>query len=159
MELIACLIYLYIDRPTPPPPSPLVIHANTPPQQDKTKLEPEEIFFEGAPHWTEVVVPTISILTVIGIIPFASSIARQIWVGRPVWLSGWWSGVEWILWGMLDRLMIEAGMSYVSYTPSVSKAGWCMLRHAFPTYTNIMPPRVQSPSPPPPKPTTTPGQV
>lgn len=48
--------------------------------QDKSKLEPEELFFEGAPHWSEVVVPAISILTVIGIIPFASSVARQIWV-------------------------------------------------------------------------------
>ena len=99
---------------------------------DKTKLEPEAVFFEGPPHWSEVrpthppthplthppthlthpysssfepprsplpsykpthppthpptspqvVVPAISILTVIGIIPFASSVARQIWV-RP----------------------------------------------------------------------------
>lgn len=30
----------------------------------------------------QVVVPAISILTVIGIIPFASSVARQIWVRR-----------------------------------------------------------------------------
>ncbi|EKU22333.1 ribonuclease p [Nannochloropsis gaditana CCMP526] len=48
--------------------------------KDKMKLEPESVFFEGAPHWSEVVVPAISILTVIGIIPFASSVARQIWV-------------------------------------------------------------------------------
>ncbi|GAB5036954.1 ribonuclease p [Nannochloropsis oceanica] len=48
--------------------------------KDSMKLEPEVVFFEGPPHWSEVVVPAISILTVIGIIPFASSVARQIWV-------------------------------------------------------------------------------
>jgi hypothetical protein len=47
------------------------------------------VFFEGAPHWSEVVVPAISILTVIGIIPFASSVARQIWVGVQVWVWVW----------------------------------------------------------------------
>jgi hypothetical protein len=77
--------------------------------KDKVKLEPEVVFFEGPPHWSEVVVPAISILTVIGttiglvrawacrrggaltarhgtahvtgIFPFAASVARQIWVG------------------------------------------------------------------------------
>lgn len=46
----------------------------------KTKLEPEEVFMEVRPNWTELIVPTVSILTVIGIIPFIGSVARQVWV-------------------------------------------------------------------------------
>ena len=34
--------------------------------KDQAKLEPEVVFFEGGPHWSEAVVPAISILTVIG---------------------------------------------------------------------------------------------
>mmetsp|Transcript_5005 Transcript_5005/g.10180 ORF Transcript_5005/g.10180 Transcript_5005/m.10180 type:complete len:225 (-) Transcript_5005:192-866(-) len=48
--------------------------------KSKAMLAPEETFFEGAPSWTEVVIPAISILTVVGIIPFAFTIARQLWV-------------------------------------------------------------------------------
>jgi len=43
-------------------------------------LEPEEIFYEGPPAITETLIPTVSILTVIGIIPAAASWARQAWV-------------------------------------------------------------------------------
>merc|ERR1712127_1065326 len=43
-------------------------------------LEPEEVFFEGPPAITETVIPTISILTVVGIIPAAAAWARQAWV-------------------------------------------------------------------------------
>eukprot|EP00617_Octactis_speculum_P024827 CAMPEP_0185768032 /NCGR_PEP_ID=MMETSP1174-20130828/46771_1 /TAXON_ID=35687 /ORGANISM="Dictyocha speculum, Strain CCMP1381" /LENGTH=216 /DNA_ID=CAMNT_0028452499 /DNA_START=27 /DNA_END=677 /DNA_ORIENTATION=+ len=43
-------------------------------------LAPETIEYEGPPSWTEVVVPAISILTVIGIIPFAAAVSRQAWV-------------------------------------------------------------------------------
>ena len=43
-------------------------------------LAPEEVFFEGPPAITETIVPTISILTVIGIIPAAAAWARQAWV-------------------------------------------------------------------------------
>ncbi len=46
----------------------------------KKKLEPEEVFVEVSPSWTELIVPTLSILTVIGIIPFIGSVARQAWV-------------------------------------------------------------------------------
>lgn len=46
----------------------------------KKKLEPEEVFIEVSPNWTELIVPTVSILTVIGIIPFIGSVARQFWV-------------------------------------------------------------------------------
>lgn len=43
-------------------------------------LEPEEVFYEGPPAITETIVPTISILTVVGIIPAAAAWARQAWV-------------------------------------------------------------------------------
>lgn len=43
-------------------------------------LVPEEIFYEGPPAITETIAPTISILTVIGIIPAAAAWARQAWV-------------------------------------------------------------------------------
>lgn len=44
------------------------------------KLEAEETFYEGPPAITETIVPTISILTVVGIIPAAAAWARQAWV-------------------------------------------------------------------------------
>ena len=43
-------------------------------------LAPEETFYEGPPAITETIVPTISILTVVGIIPAAAAWARQAWV-------------------------------------------------------------------------------
>ena len=43
-------------------------------------LTPEETFYEGPPAITETIVPTISILSVIGIIPAAAAWARQAWV-------------------------------------------------------------------------------
>jgi len=43
-------------------------------------LTPEEVFFEGPPAITETIIPTISILTVVGIIPAAAAWARQAWV-------------------------------------------------------------------------------
>lgn len=46
----------------------------------KTNLAPEETFYEGPPAISETIVPTISILTVIGIIPAAAAWARQAWV-------------------------------------------------------------------------------
>jgi hypothetical protein len=46
----------------------------------KVNLAPEETFYEGPPAITETIVPTISILTVIGIIPAAAAWARQAWV-------------------------------------------------------------------------------
>uniref|UniRef100_A0A7S2SV15 YdbS-like PH domain-containing protein n=1 Tax=Rhizochromulina marina TaxID=1034831 RepID=A0A7S2SV15_9STRA len=50
------------------------------PAKEKSVLEPEVVFFEGPPSWTEVVLPTISILTVIGIVPFIATLSRQFWV-------------------------------------------------------------------------------
>lgn len=40
---------------------------------------PEVQFFEGPPSATEMIIPGISILTVVGLIPFAASVARQVW--------------------------------------------------------------------------------
>jgi len=45
-----------------------------------TPTTPEQTFYEGPPAITETLVPTLSVLTVIGIIPAAASWARQAWV-------------------------------------------------------------------------------
>merc|ERR1719174_393542 len=42
-------------------------------------LEAEETFFEGPPSITETLIPGLSVLTVVGIIPFTASLARQAW--------------------------------------------------------------------------------
>ncbi|CAM9429757.1 unnamed protein product, partial [Phaeothamnion confervicola] len=46
----------------------------------KVKLEPEVTIFEGPPDISETFVPAVSVLTVIGIVPFAAAVARQAWV-------------------------------------------------------------------------------
>ena len=46
----------------------------------KQNLAPEETYYEGPPAISETILPTISILTVIGIIPAAAAWARQAWV-------------------------------------------------------------------------------
>ena len=43
-------------------------------------LAPETLFFEGPPSWTEMVLPAISIITIIGVVPFLAAAARQVWV-------------------------------------------------------------------------------
>jgi len=48
-------------------------------KNEKNKLEAEVLFYEGAPSPAELIIPGVSILTVIGILPFAASVARQIW--------------------------------------------------------------------------------
>ncbi|KAJ1622275.1 hypothetical protein T492DRAFT_1063569 [Pavlovales sp. CCMP2436] len=58
---------------------------------------PEVIFFEGPPSWTEAVVPGISIITVLGIIPFAAAISRQVWTrykitNRRLSIQSGWGG-------------------------------------------------------------------
>jgi hypothetical protein len=40
----------------------------------------EKTIYEGGPSWTELVVPTVSLLTVVGIFPFLATLARQFWV-------------------------------------------------------------------------------
>lgn len=48
--------------------------------RQKSTLEPERTFYDGPPAWTELVVPALSLLTVIGIIPFVAMLLRQWWV-------------------------------------------------------------------------------
>jgi len=43
-------------------------------------LAPEETFYEGPPAITETLAPTLSIVTVVGIVPAAAAWARQAWV-------------------------------------------------------------------------------
>lgn len=43
-------------------------------------LAPEEIHYEGPPAITETIIPTVSILTVVGIVPAIASWSRQAWV-------------------------------------------------------------------------------
>jgi hypothetical protein len=45
-----------------------------------SSLEPEEVLYEGPPSWSELLLPGLSILTVIGVIPFAAALTRQFWV-------------------------------------------------------------------------------
>merc|ERR1719424_2562129 len=42
-------------------------------------LAPEQTFFEGAPSITETFIPGLSLFTVVGVIPFTASLARQAW--------------------------------------------------------------------------------
>eukprot|EP01041_Mallomonas_annulata_P012144 gene12144-25485_t len=49
-------------------------------KKEKMKLSPEVVFFEGPPSITEVFLPALTVLTVIGIIPFISALSRQAWV-------------------------------------------------------------------------------
>lgn len=46
-------------------------------RKEKIKLETETIFFEGPPAASELIFPAISILTVIGIVPFLAALSRQ----------------------------------------------------------------------------------
>lgn len=47
---------------------------------EKKKLEAETVFMEESPSRLELIIPTISILTVIGIFPFVGAVARALWV-------------------------------------------------------------------------------
>jgi len=42
-------------------------------------LVPEQTFWEGAPSITETLIPGLSLFTVVGVIPFSASLARQAW--------------------------------------------------------------------------------
>ena len=48
--------------------------------EEKQKLAAEKVFFEGPPSKVELIIPFFSILTVIGIIPFITTLLRQFWV-------------------------------------------------------------------------------
>lgn len=49
-------------------------------KKEKMKLQPETIFYEGAPSPYEVLFPALSIVTIIGIVPFIAALSRQVWV-------------------------------------------------------------------------------
>jgi len=42
-------------------------------------IVPEQTFYEGAPSITETLIPGLSLFTVVGVIPFTASLARQAW--------------------------------------------------------------------------------
>lgn len=42
-------------------------------------IVPEQTFFEGPPSITETLIPGLSVFTVVGVIPFTASLARQAW--------------------------------------------------------------------------------
>lgn len=43
------------------------------------QLVPEQVFWEGPPSITETLIPGLSLFTVVGVIPFTASLARQAW--------------------------------------------------------------------------------
>jgi hypothetical protein len=47
---------------------------------NKAALVAEVVYYEGPPAISETIIPTLSILTVVGIIPAAAAWARQAWV-------------------------------------------------------------------------------
>ena len=56
------------------------VEESTTDKKNKFKLDPETVFFEGPPSISEVILPALSIITVLGIVPFISSVSRQAWV-------------------------------------------------------------------------------
>ena len=59
--------------------APVAVEETAPvaaPVTEKAVLEPETLFFEGPPSKTELIVPGLSVLTVIGIVPFAAGAPR-----------------------------------------------------------------------------------
>merc|ERR1712127_433585 len=54
--------------------------ASAAPAKAAATLAPEEMFYEGPPAITETLAPTLSIVTVVGIVPAAAAWARQAWV-------------------------------------------------------------------------------
>jgi hypothetical protein len=68
-------------------------------KQEAPPPPPEVTFFEGPPSWTEAVVPGISIITVLGIVPFAAAISRQAWTrykitNRRLSIQSGWGGKD-----------------------------------------------------------------
>ena len=60
------------------------MNIETKDDEEKQKLGPEKIFFEGPPSKVELIIPFFSILTVIGIIPFLTTLLRQFWVNYKI---------------------------------------------------------------------------
>ena len=53
--------------------------VKAPPIKPTTVVAVEQTFFEGPPSITETLIPGLSVFTVVGIIPFTASLARQAW--------------------------------------------------------------------------------
>jgi hypothetical protein len=62
----------------------LTMQSNSNNDEEKQKLLPEKVFFEGPPSKVELLIPFFSILTVIGIIPFVTTLLRQVWVNYKI---------------------------------------------------------------------------
>ena len=62
----------------------LKISKNSNNLPEKQKIEVEKVFFDGPPSKTELIIPFISILTVVGIIPFFATLSRQFWVNYTI---------------------------------------------------------------------------
>jgi len=71
-------------NPEPSKARPKKVKSKTPKAKVKAPVAPnmpppEVTFFEGAPSKSEMIIPGASVLTVVGLIPFAASVARQAW--------------------------------------------------------------------------------
>jgi len=70
-------------NPTPSKSKPRKVKSKEPKEKIKATpaptVVPEQTFYEGAPSKTELIIPGLSLLTVVGAIPFAASLARQAW--------------------------------------------------------------------------------
>ena len=74
-------------NPQPSKAKPRKVKSKDPKQKTKgpadpaaaMQLVPEQIFSEGPPSITETFIPGLSLITVVGVIPFAASLARQAW--------------------------------------------------------------------------------
>jgi len=77
--------------------SPALVAMSTKSKEAAPAPPPEVTFFEGPPSWTEAVVPAVSIITVLGIVPFAAAISRQVWTrykitNRRLSIQSGWGG-------------------------------------------------------------------
>lgn len=94
-------------------------------QVQKTKLEPETVFIETGPSNLELVVPTLSILTVIGIIPFVAAVSRAAWVrykftSRRISISSGFQGKD-------QTEVIYRDIDMVKYVRRLGGAADCVL--------------------------------
>lgn len=96
---------------------------NIPPQ--KEKLEPETVFIETAPSKYELIVPAISVLTVIGIIPFTAALARFAWVrykvtSRRISIASGFQGRD-------QTEIIYRDIERIKYVRRIGNAGDCVI--------------------------------
>ena len=97
----------------------------TGPAVEKKKLEPETVFIETGPSNYELIVPTLSILTVVGIIPFIAAVARAAWVrykitSRRISISTGFQGKE-------QTEIIYRDIEKIKYVRRFGGAGDCVI--------------------------------